>query len=460
MGSSRFSVLGFVSLLLCSATSFSIPKDQEKDRITELPGQPANVNFAQYSGYVAVDEKAGRALFYWLVEAPVTRLPQLKPLVLWLNGGPGCSSVAYGFAEELGPFRIHPDGKTLFSNPFAWNSEANVLFLESPAGVGFSYSNTTSDLYTAGDQRTAEDSYTFLVNWFEKFPQYKHRDFYIAGESYAGHYVPQLSQIVHQRNKGIENPVINFKGFLVGNAVTDDYHDYVGTFEYWWTHGLISDETYRTLNVTCDFQSSMHPSDACNQALNVASTEQGNIDPYSIFTPPCNDTSSLRHNLRGHYPWMLRAYDPCTENHSRVYFNLPEVQKAIHANVTGIPYPWDTCGNITGNYWADSPLSMLPIYRELIAAGLKIWVYSGDTDSVVPVTATRYSIDALELPTITSWYPWYDNGMVGGWSQVYKGLTFVTVTGAGHEVPLHRPRQALILFKNFLDSNPMPSSSK
>ncbi|MFS7986384.1 putative carboxypeptidase D [Helianthus anomalus] len=77
---------------------------------------------------------------------------------------------------------------------------ANLLFLESPAGVGYSYTNTTSDLYTFGDARTSmshkiyaksflflssEDSYAFLVNSFERFPQYKHRDFYIARESYA-----------------------------------------------------------------------------------------------------------------------------------------------------------------------------------------------------------------------------------------------------------------------------------
>ncbi|KAJ6311567.1 hypothetical protein OIU77_013343 [Salix suchowensis] len=176
---------------------------------------------------------------------------------------------------------------------------------------------------------------------------------------------------------------------------------------------------------------------------------------------------------------MSRAYDPCTERYSKVYFNRPEVQKALHANVTGIPYPWETCSNTVGDdsYWADSPLSMLPIYKELIAAGLRIWVYreaclqqvvlikiddfgftysSEDTDSVVPVTATRYSIDALKLPTIINWYPWYDNGKVGGWSQVYRGLTFVTVIGAGHEVPLHRPRQAFILFMSFLENKSMP----
>lgn len=63
---------------------------------------------------------------------------------------------------------------------------ANTLFLESPAGVGFSYSNSTSDYEFPGDRRTTEDTYTFLLNWLKKFPQYKHRDLYIMGESYAG----------------------------------------------------------------------------------------------------------------------------------------------------------------------------------------------------------------------------------------------------------------------------------
>ncbi|TYJ37415.1 hypothetical protein E1A91_A05G374100v1 [Gossypium mustelinum] len=468
MGESRS--IGFFFLLLIFSTCFG---DQTSDKITELPGQPKNVGFNQYSGYVTLNQQAGRALFYWLIESPVSRKPESRPLVLWLNGGPGCSSIAYGAAEEIGPFRIRPDGKTLYLNRYAWNNLANVLFLESPAGVGFSYTNTTSDLYTTGDKRTSnyiymlmhiqteshrsEDAYVFLVNWFERFPQYKHRDFYIAGESYAGHYVPQLSQLVYERNKGVQNPVINFKGFLVGNAVTDDYHDFIGTFEYWWTHGLVSDSTYRSLRVACDLGSSTHPSLECMNALRAAQIEQGNIDPYSIFTQPCKDTSTLRHNMRGHYPWMSRAYDPCTERYSKVYFNRLEVQKALHANVTALSYPWQTCSDIVGNYWTDAPLSMLPIYKELIAAGLRIWVYSGDTDAVVPVTATRYSIDALKLPTIINWYPWYDNGKVGGWSQAYKGLTLVTVTGAGHEVPLHRPRQAFILFRSFLENKLMPS---
>ncbi|KMT17670.1 hypothetical protein BVRB_2g036160 [Beta vulgaris subsp. vulgaris] len=99
---------------------------------------------------------------------------------------------------------------------------------------------------------------------------------------------------------------------------------------------------------------------------------------------------------------------------------------------------------------------MLPIFKELITAGVQIWVFSGDTDAILPLTSTRYSINALKLGTTTEWYPWYDDEKVGGWSQVYKGLTYVTVRGAGHEVPLTRPRLALLLFQHFLRNQPMP----
>ena len=104
-------------------------EEQERDRIAKLPGQPENVLFAHYSGYVTVNEEAGRALFYWLVETPASIEPSSRPLVLWLNGGPGCSSIGYGAAEEIGPFRINSDGNSLYSNPYAWNNcKGNYCF--------------------------------------------------------------------------------------------------------------------------------------------------------------------------------------------------------------------------------------------------------------------------------------------------------------------------------------------
>ncbi|KAK4783307.1 hypothetical protein SAY86_007681 [Trapa natans] len=446
--SSFFLLLGFRH----SALASSEPAGQEMDRISALPGQPP-VAFSQYSGYVTVNEEHGRALFYWLTEA--TASPEKKPLVLWLNGGPGCSSVAYGASEEIGPFRINRTGSSLYMNNYSWNRVANLLFLESPAGVGFSYTNTTSDLKDSGDNRTAQDALVFLVRWMTRFPQYKYREFYISGESYAGHYVPQLAKKVHDYNKGQSQsqsrPFINLKGFIVGNAVTDNYYDNMGTVSYWWTHSMISDRTYRSILKHCNF-SSTKSSEKCDDWLSYAmNREFGNIDQYSIYTPSCLKLTNGTLPVMRFGNTLLRrrvsGYDPCTENYAEKYYNRRDVQKALHANITGIPYKWTACSDVLIKYWKDGEISMLPTYKELISAGLRIWVFSGDTDSVVPVTATRFSLRHLNISVKTRWYPWYSGNQVGGWTEVYKGLTFATVRGAGHEVPLFQPKRAFILFK-------------
>ncbi|KAL6012199.1 hypothetical protein ACLOJK_002677 [Asimina triloba] len=342
---------------------------------------------------------------------------------------------------------------------------ANLLFIDSPVGAGYSYSNNSWDLLWNGDKRTAEDALVFLVEWMKKFPDYRERDFYITGESYAGHYIPQLAQAILWSQRWELIKTINLKGFMVGNPLTDDFYDYLGAFEFKWVNGLISADTYQLLNLFCKYDSFLKPSPACKKILDRAVEELGEIDRYSIYTPACTENSTSNSPLTGLHQLLERLhepYDPCYDNHVAIYFNTPEVQEALHVDPDVANATWLPCNHVVSKNWKDTAKSVLPIYRELMFSGLRIWVFSGDTDSVIPVTSTRYWIESLNLPTVTPWHPWHEDGQVGGWAQEYKGLTYVTVRGAGHLVALHRPKLALAVFKAFLSGiqlSPSPPSA-
>ncbi|XP_022756068.1 putative serine carboxypeptidase-like 23 [Durio zibethinus] len=417
------------------SSNYIQPQDgsMESDKIGALPGEPNAVGFNHYAGYVTVDSQAGRALFYYFAESPENS--STNPLVLWLNGGPGCSSLT-GAMTELGPFRVNSDGKTLFLNNYAWNNVANVIFLESPAGVGFSYSNTTSDYKNTGDKSTAADAYTFLVNWLERFPQYKTRDFYITGESYAGHYVPQLAYTILLNNKSSNQTVINLKGIAVGNGLIDNRTWYLGQFGYFWTHALNSDETNKGIHTYCHYFNGTDPKQ-CVDFMNKGYNEPGDIDGYNIYAPLCQGYSSS--SKKG----SVNSFDPCSGDYMISYLNIAEVQSALHARVS----KWYQCSDFN---WTDSPVTVLPIIQNLMASGLRVWLYSGDVDSVVPITSTRYGINLLKLPVKTAWRPWSNNKEVGGYLVEYEGLTLVTVRGAGHFVPRDQPARALTMISSFL----------
>ncbi|KAI8027657.1 Serine carboxypeptidase-like 40 [Camellia lanceoleosa] len=379
---------------------------KERDRIVRLPGQP-NVEFTQYGGYVTLNESAGRAFYYYFVEAQGQQQSNHSlPLLLWLDGGPGCSSLAYGAMQELGPFRVHSDGKTLYTNRFAWNKAANVLFLESPTGVGFSYSNTTSDYVNEGDKRTASDNYVFLLNWLERFPEYKTRDLYIAGESYAGHYVPQLAHSILHYSKGPNNTFTNLKGIIIGNALINDETDTKGMFDYFASHALISDQTSYKIQKYCNFSpNATTQSNECYTAAAEFVNEIGNIDIYNIYAPLCTSFNITP------FPKKATNFDPCSDYYVYAYLNRADVQEALHANVTKLSYDWEPCSQVIRR-WEDSPSTIIPLLQELMANGLRVWLFSGDIDGRIPVTSTKYSINKMKLHLKTPWHSWYLNGEV------------------------------------------------
>lgn len=165
---------------------YNAPSSKDADRITNLPGLGYDPGFDQFAGYLTVDEKHQRRIFYWYVESQNS--PAEDPVVLWTNGGPGCSGMV-GFGTEHGPYYISASGE-LSPNPYSWNQLANIIYVEQPSGVGFSYSERQSD-YKTGDHQAAADNYMLILAFLERFPERKANDFYISSESYGGHYMPQ-----------------------------------------------------------------------------------------------------------------------------------------------------------------------------------------------------------------------------------------------------------------------------
>ncbi|GMY27975.1 serine carboxypeptidase-like 33 [Fagus crenata] len=456
-------------MLTCVKASQEYSKSQESDKVINLPGQPTSPSISQFSGYINVNQDHGRALFYWFFEAQSQW--SKKPLLLWLNGGPGCSSIGFGAAAELGPLRVNKNGVGLHFNKYAWNKEANLLFVESPVGVGFSYTNTSSDLTKLDDGFVAEDAYNFLVNWLQRFPRFKNHDFFIAGESYAGHYVPQLAELVYDRNKDTTKyPPINLKGFIVGNPETEDYYDGKGLLEYAWGHTVISDELYNKAKQTCDFKIPGW-SIKCNIVMNQVFDKYDEIDIYNIYAPKCliNTTSSQarrsdrvnsltkENNYGSRRMRIFGGYDPCFSTYIEEYFNRVDVQSSLHASIIGRTsnVKWKVCSDSILRTYNLTVFSILPIYTKLKKGGLKIWVYSGDADGRVPVLGSQYWTEALGLSLKSPWRSWYHNHQVGGRLVEYEGLTFVTVRGAGHLVPLDKPSEALSLIHSFLTGEPL-----
>ncbi|KAJ6935411.1 serine carboxypeptidase-like 31 [Populus alba x Populus x berolinensis] len=433
-----------------------------KHLVTNLPGQP-DVNFKHYAGYATVNEQKGRALFYWFYEA--TTHPEEKPLVLWLNGGPGCSSVGQGATQEIGPFIVDTNGHGLKYNPYSWNTEANMLFLESPVGVGFSYSNTTNDYHIIGDEFTANDSYAFLQKWFLMFPSYRKRAFYIAGESYAGKYVPELAELIIDKNND-PSLYIDLKAILLGNPETSDAEDWRGMVDYAWSHAVISDETHKIIRESCNFDSNdTWSNDDCTESVDELIKQYKEIDIFSLYTSVCIDDSASSDDRftqimfrpsSKKMPRIMGGYDPCRDEYAKAFYNRPDVQKALHVSDGHVLKNWSICNKKIFEEWPDSKTSVLPIYKKLIARGLKIWVYSGDTDGGVSVLSTRYSLISLGLQITKAWRPWYHQKQVSGWFQEYGGLTFATFRGAGHAVPIFKPSNSLAFFSAFLLGESLP----
>ncbi|KAH9886783.1 alpha/beta-hydrolase [Xylariomycetidae sp. FL2044] len=186
-------------------------------------------NATHFTGRVPV--AANKELFFWFVES--RRDPLTDPTILWMNGGPGSSSLP-GLFSEIGPCEQDGDNSTIV-NAHSWANFANLLFLDQPAGAGLSRVVGDASPTTLGE--ASVDFNTFLSDFTRRFPQYFQGDFYVAAESFAGHYASRfISDIVSKQLSGVPDaPLLRVNGIVLVDAVVDGISTYIGQFDLFCT---------------------------------------------------------------------------------------------------------------------------------------------------------------------------------------------------------------------------------
>ena len=213
---------------------FTSPSKAQAATRVHLPSPFADRE--SYAGYVTVNASCGSNIFFWFF--PAIDGNASAPLLMWLNGGPGSTSM-YGLFNEMGPFSVAADGQTLVPRAASWNNHYHMVFVDNPVGTGFSYTEDAS-CFSENMSDVSVNLYSFLEQFFTSYPDYLAVPFYVTGESYAGKYVPSISSYIHSMN--LENPKVRIRltGLSVGDGLMDPITQVPGYGELLFNEGMAS----------------------------------------------------------------------------------------------------------------------------------------------------------------------------------------------------------------------------
>jgi len=443
-----------------AAYATAINSNAAADKITSLPGLDKLPDFDMYSGYLNIT--ATKALHYWFVESQGN--PASDPVVLWLNGGPGCSSME-GFMAEHGPLHLNDDS-TISMNPWAWNMNANMIYLEAPVGVGFS-KGSADDMKLISDATTAFDNNEALKVFFtDKFPQYLANGIFVSGESYAGIYVPTL--IANIVDDDLLQP--HFKGAIIGNGLYSWEKNQDSIVKFSKYHGLIDlrkwDKVIKNCckngnEFECDFFN--YPNDECKSLVNqiVDQTWSSGLDVYNLYAE-CAGGISREHFVKHMYAQsdltypkkQLRGNPTCTNGTALTdYFNSAAVKSAIHVDSS---ITWTLCADNLNYQTTVQDVSQYLHHALNQAPDSRLALYAGDVDMACNFLGGEMFAEAMGLSLMEDYQAWNymaaDNTkQIGGYLKKFDRLSWVTVKGAGHMVPTDKPIQAFTMFSNFLN---------
>ncbi|EJU02625.1 carboxypeptidase C [Dacryopinax primogenitus] len=426
----------------------------------------------QYSGYLDISD--GKHLFFWFFES--RSKPSEDPLVLWLNGGPGCSSIT-GLLFELGPCMVSDEGKNTTFNPYSWNKNANVIFLDQPVNVGFSYSDDGTGVNTS--PVAAEDVWTFLEMFVTRWKKYSEVPFHISGESYGGTYLPNLAHVIHSHNKEIaaspatfapkQLHALNFKSILIGNGLTSPLIQFPAVAEY------ACDGPYPVLEKDgpeCQALYSKIPTcvrliESCYKYNNRLTCVPASIYCWSQMYGPFQ-------NL-GLNPYDVRRTCDREKDGSLCYKELTWIESFLNTEANKIELGVDTergyqgCNNDVNRAFfsqGDSMHDTAALLPPLLEDGIRLLIYAGNADFMCNAIGNLEWVVALDNPFASEFrnqtnepYALPSGKIVGEVrSAGGKGagnLAYVQIYEAGHMVPYDQPEAALDMFERWISDVPL-----
>uniref|UniRef100_A0A7C9F6F9 Uncharacterized protein n=1 Tax=Opuntia streptacantha TaxID=393608 RepID=A0A7C9F6F9_OPUST len=426
----------FFSLLVLSSISFAATI------VKSIPGYPGSLPFRLETGYIGTGEEEEIQLFYYYIKSE--RDPKTDPLLIWLNGGPGASAVS-GLVFEIGPLRFNfpacrQSGVPTFElNPYAWTKVASVVFVDSPVGTGFSYS-TTSEGYYSDDITASRHIHEFLRKWLlVEHVEFQENPLYIIGDSYSGITVPLVVQEILNGNKAGIRPLMNLKGYSLGNPLTEELLS--SRYEFARRVSLLSDELYEATRQSChgDYENVDARNTRCLKNLQAISNDLDPLCSYHILEPSLYAPIPPKWSREGDYRWV------------DIWANDLKVREALHIREGTKPH-WVRY-NTTLAYTTNVK-SSFDYHQNFTKESLHALVYSGDQDLAMPYVGSFAWITRLNLPIIDRWRPWFTKGQVAGYTTKYSNaryhLTFATVKGAGHTAAEYKPQECFNMFTKWL----------
>ena len=436
-----------------------------------LPASAAARASPMHAGFLAVQGTSAKNQMYFNYWPAMSGDPN-APLILWLQGGPGATSL-FGNWVEIGPYGIDATGKAYARNE-TWNEKFSLLFIDQPVGTGYSYSEGGFDNFVRSQDEIGVQLYDVLLQFFKLFPQHLTNDFYVAGESYAGKYVPTIAHRIHVENARVAatgNAFLPLAGISIGDPMSDPALQMMIWTTNLYQGGLLDSRQAQVVSGVLGAAKEAHDKGDYTGAFPLMNSL------WCDCPCPAGGSPSLFQNMTGlQFPLDTRVTEaPAALGYFGPFIDTPAARRATHVgdrpfggNGTNV---YKILGYESGEVMRDSALPFLPTLLQ----NYKFLIYNGVDDALLPpitgealITAAAANATWTGGPAFLAapryiWKVAKTDADVAGYVRVLRGsedgynggadgayFAMVAVRGSGHLAPFNQPRRCKAMIESFV----------